>query len=442
MTNRFLDNIPEDNWEEFTSNTDVNAKTQGHKVLLWCNYDPTNAATICDHVNAIVNNSNSRIFVYPKISPMPETVDFDSFDVIIVHYSLAVGLDAYISQKDRDRLAKTKARKCLFIQDEYRFVNRTRKAVLELGISAIFTCLDDETAQIVYGPEICERVVFSRVLTGYISEWLLIEQAKPIAARALDVGYRGRSYSAWLGDSAHEKVRIGREFLKDAKRHSLKCNIKWGEKDRIYGRAWTDFQKDCRCVLSSETALGEIDFDGTLSAKIEAFEGLARRKTWNNEYKRLPYDKVRAKFFSEGPAPSKAPQLSPRTIEAACLRTGLIMYEGGYSGFFEPWVHYLPLKKDHSNMDLIVKVLKSDFQLSEIIANSFALVSSNERLNPKYMVKALDSWIESEPSSQDSVTSFVDDTSAFNKLHGFSMVANPHAMSGNRTLWHRVLDII
>lgn len=442
MKTHYLDELPHDNWADFeNSELNVNARPV-HKVLLWCNYDPTNAATICDHVNAIVKNSSSKIYVYPRVSPMPPEIDFDSFDVVIIHYSLALGLDSYISQNDRERLAKSRARKGLFIQDEYRFVNRTRKAVLDLGISAIFTCLDDETATMVYGPEICERVTFSRVLTGYVSNWLLIESANPLASRKIDVGYRGRSYSAWLGDSAYEKVRIGRQFQKDAGKYKLKCNIKWGEKDRLYGQNWTLFQKSCKAVLSSETAIGEIDFDGTLSAKIEAFENLAKPKNFKGEYKRLPYDTVRAKFFNEGPAPSKSPQLSPRTLEAACLRTGLVMYEGDYSGFFDPWVNYIPLKKDHSNMSEVAAALNDNQKLSEIIANAYALVSSEGQLDPKFMVKALDTWIESQPPTKDGVTNLVGDIQEFNQRFKFNLVENPHSGMGKQNLWSILTDLI
>jgi hypothetical protein len=433
MSGDILKDFPSDNWDELQLFSDSRLQGRRPRVLLWCNYDPDNAATICDHVNAIYKMSKTEVFIYPTISPMPSEVDFDSFDVVIIHYSLALGLDAYISQKDRERLRESKAYKCAFIQDEYRFVNRTKRAVLDLGISAIFTCLDPETTAYVYGPEICERVIFTRVLTGYTSNWLLIERAKPLLEREIDVGYRGRSYSAWLGDSAFEKVRIGREFKKDARAAGLKVDIAWGEKDRLYGVEWTQFQQDCKAVLSSETALGEIDFTGELSAKIEAYEEVSKAKTFSGEFRRQSYSTVRAKFFSEGAAPSRAPQLSPRTLEAACLRTALIMYEGEYSGFFEAWENYIPLKKDHSNMDAVLKAFRNIDQLSEIIANAYATVSSSSDLDPKAMVADLDSWIFSLPLNGDRVTAYLGDREEFHKEYKFEYVSNPHVRlrSGN-----------
>jgi hypothetical protein len=441
MLTEILKGLPEDNWSEFEGPNVSGPGLFKPRVLLWCNYVPENAATICEHVNAIYLGSKAEIYVYPRISPMPEDVDFDSFDAIIIHYSLALGLESYISREDRDRLKNSSAYKCVFIQDEYRFVNRTRKAVIDLGVSAIFTCLDPETAAYVYGPGICERVTFLRVLTGYTSNWLLIERALPIRDRKIAVGYRGRSYSAWLGESAFEKVRIGRQFKQDAKKAGLTVDIAWGEKDRLYGKDWMTFQQRCKAVLSSETALGEIDFTGELSAKIEAYEDLSKTKDPLGGYRRQPYSVVRAKFFNEGPAVSRAPQLSPRTLEAASLRTALIMYEGEYSGFFKAWENYVPLKKDHSNMDAVIKVLGDVDHLSEIVANAYATVSSNADLEPATMVAALDGWLYTLPKRDDRVTNFRTNSGDFHKRHKFEYLANPHSISRG-TIWSRAIQAV
>ena len=50
-------------------------------------------------------------------------------------------------------------------------------------------------------------------------------------------------------------------------------------------------------------------------------------------------------------------QISPRCFEAAALRTVMVMYPGEYSGRLEAWRHYIPLAKDHSNMEEVVAAL-------------------------------------------------------------------------------------
>jgi len=399
------------------------------RVLLWCDYRPGTAATISDHINAIYTLSQHEVFVYPRVGPMPEELDLDAFDCIIVHYSLALALPSYVTLRDRRRLAASRARKAAFIQDEYRFFRQTREVVIECGIDRVFTCLEPEDLGRVYGEAVVERVSFTRVLTGYVSKWLLAEEPIPLVRRSIDVGYRGRDYSAWLGSSAQEKTEIGRRFKEDPRARSLRLDVAWQEKERLYGYRWMRFQQRCRAVLSTETAIGRLDPDGSVAAKVETFERLASRQDRRGKLRKPSYSAVQARFFGGDEPPSTSMQLSPRTIEAASLRTGLIMYEGSYSGFFEPWVHYLPLKKDHSNTSDVIHALRDDNRLAEVIANAYGQVASAKGLDPATMVREVDDWISIGVPVADRVAHGLD-LADFHQQHGFLFISNPHGLDG------------
>jgi hypothetical protein len=45
----------------------------------------------------------------------------------------------------------------------------------------------------------------------------------------------------------------------------------------------------------------------------------------------------------------------------------MILYEGEYSGRLKPWQHYVPLKKDHSNMEEVVSLLRDDEKAQAIV---------------------------------------------------------------------------
>jgi hypothetical protein len=47
-------------------------------------------------------------------------------------------------------------------------------------------------------------------------------------------------------------------------------------------------------------------------------------------------------------------QISPKMFEAIATRTALILFEGSYSDILKPDVHFLPLKKDFSNVDEVL----------------------------------------------------------------------------------------
>jgi hypothetical protein len=40
-------------------------------------------------------------------------------------------------------------------------------------------------------------------------------------------------------------------------------------------------------------------------------------------------------------------------FEACMMRTAQVLLEGYYNGIFEPWKHYIPIKKDCSNLDQV-----------------------------------------------------------------------------------------
>lgn len=49
--------------------------------------------------------------------------------------------------------------------------------------------------------------------------------------------------------------------------------------------------------------------------------------------------------------------ISPRVFEAAAMQTVMIAFVGKYCGIMEPWVHYIPLEKDFSNMDKVIETI-------------------------------------------------------------------------------------
>ena len=72
----------------------------------------------------------------------------------------------------------------------------------------------------------------------------------------------------------------------------------------------------------------------------------------------------------------------------------MILYEGNYSGILEPWRHYVPLKKDHSNMAEVVAVLRDPSRLAEIVQCAYDEIALNPRYSFAAAVAAADAAIE------------------------------------------------
>jgi hypothetical protein len=219
------------------------------------------------------------------------------------------------------------------------------------------------------------------VLTGYVPEELRQRKAIPFEARRVDVGYRGRKVPAWLGELGHEKWRIGIKFAEDAARYGLVCDIGYREEDRLYGNAWTDFLTRCKAVLGVESGASVFDFTGEIKKNVD--EHLARDPT-------TPFETLRDLYFKDEEGKVSLAQISPRSFEAAALRTLMILYEGEYSGILVPWRHYVPLKKDHSNMDEVVAVLRDPARWEQITEQAFREVACDERNSFRAFVRTVD----------------------------------------------------
>jgi hypothetical protein len=376
------------------------------RILLMCNYDPYNAATVCDHINSFYKYSKHEIYVFSNIGDLMPEFTFDPFDVVIVHYSLFIAIDAYFPPSVRSRLAAFGGVKVLFIQDEYRFVNQTIDALNFCGIDIVFTCVPEAEIPKVYPPHKLPKTRFINVLTGYVPDSLKLFKARPLAERPTMVGYRGRVYPAWHGAAGREKHEIGRRFLADAKKYDIKCDIAWSEESRLYGIHWVNFLRSCWATLAVESGASVFDFDGTIAAATETFTGvlglsgkqsrkvkrlLHRHKPFNQEpHDREIYEQLRQLFFAHKEGLIDLAQLSPRVFEAATLRTMLIMYEGSYSGAFKPWRHYAPLKKDHSNMAQIVELLRDPIECAKIITHCYSEVCENELYSSARFIASFD----------------------------------------------------
>ena len=397
------------------------------RVLIVCNYDIHNAATVCDHVNAFLKYSANRIFVLSRVGELFSGVDLDNFDVVIVHYSINMALWPYMSAASRRQLAAFGGLKAAFIQDEYRFVNATTAVLAECGISLVFTCLAPPEVAKVYGDPSLAGVRFHLVLTGYVPEWLTTYVPRPLDERPIMVGYRGRTSPAWLGEAGQEKIRIGRQFKRDAGRYRLTTDIAWSEESRLYARDWLNFIRRCRAVLAVESGSSVFDFEGRISAASETYAALARQpKLLGRGSREVAYEELRQRYFAGIEDQIDIAQISPRIFEAIALRTLVVAYPGGYSGLLQPWRHYVPLAKDHSNMAEVAATVKDTAKSSEIIANAYAEVAMNPDYSFRRLIAEVDGLlreVRSDPAPASLVFYTPED---FHRRFGFRMVANPH----------------
>jgi hypothetical protein len=342
------------------------------ETLLLCDYRRNVAATVCDHIDALRQHTGQVVKMLSCLGNFPENLDLNRFDVVIVHYSLILSSDSYLTEFARSKLRDFAGLKVVFVQDECRWVNRTVEALNFIGTDLLYSCVPPAEMDKVYAPDATAAIKKRPTLTGYVPRRFLLEPVLDFEDRPIEVGYRGRKLSAYFGRDARQKWRIAEEFAQHSQAYGLRCDLSYRESDRLYGSDWINFLRHCRAVLGVESG-GEvvIDFSGELLERIEDFE------------KRNPstsFEKIQQLFLDDREMVNMR-QISPRCFEAAALRCLMILQEGEYSGLLEPWRHYLPLKKDYSNLAEVVEILRDPERWARVVENAYREIACNPALS-------------------------------------------------------------
>lgn len=368
------------------------------RILLLCDDWSGHANTIHDHINAFRRLSRHDVRTFNPVGMRDSiALDLEEFDAVVIHYSIIVSHQRYLSEPFREKLRRYRGLKAQYIQDEYRWVDRITAAMRDLGIGVLFTLVDEPSASIIYDARLpgVRRV---HTLTGYVPDELARRPWRPLHERTIDVGYRGRDIPYWIGRLSREKVDVGRGFLDRAPRYGLKVDIAWGEKDRIYGEQWIDFVSSCRATLCSESGASITDFDG--SAERGVVEYL-------KSHPGADFEEVHRAVLApyEGNAPMAV--VSPRVFEAAALGTALVMFPGRYSGTVQPDEHYIPLEKDFSNMDQVVEKLRDDAFIAALTERAADHLVRSARWSFREMIRQFDQVMDEEarPSARRRATS-------------------------------------
>ena len=357
------------------------------KVLLLCDYKWAHAPTITEHINSLLRYSENKVYRYSGLvennGDLPDWLKLSDFDAIVVHYSIFIAVEHYLSDMSKTRLAQFRGVKAVFLQDEYRFVNKSIEGINAIGADIIFTCVPENAIPQVYPPERIGRAKAVNVLTGYVSDSLKNIQPKKLSERKYDVSYRGRKYPAWHGRLGREKWEIAKQFKKKTRWKGLSTNISYREKDRLHGANWVELIRDSRAVLGVESGASVFDFTGEISTSVETIAYLLGEKKFD-------YDEVREAYFASLEDKIGLEQISPRVFEAISLRTLCILYEGEYSGVVKENEHYLPLKKDFSNIDEVCKRLKDDYYVAEIVKNAYVELVHSGRYSYQAFARLFD----------------------------------------------------
>ena len=301
---------------------------------------------------------------------IPEYFKNIKFDLIVFHDLLLSKRSSperfnKIFEKCRS-LKDASGYKIAIVQDEFIQTNLLNKFLINFDINHIFSAADSGEWNKIYPDIDKSRVGFDTFLTGYINEKSLptIEKlSKEIPQRTIDIGYRAsylKRYS--LGSHGLLKGKIAEEFIGHAKDYDLRMDISINPRDFIVGLDWYKFLLKSKYFLGTESGSSILDADGKIQRCVEEY--LMR-------HPRATFEETEKVCFRGLDGNLRLFAIGPRHFEACMTKTCQILVEGEYNGILKPWLHYIPVKKDFSNVDEVLKIVKEDKLRHEIVEKAY-----------------------------------------------------------------------
>lgn len=337
-----------------------------------------------DHLYSFQKYANADcIYLNLAVRKFSKRVFKKNFDLILFHNIFLsrrwVPEDFQKILKQIEPLKKTKAVKAALLQDEFYRSQDVEKFINEFGIDHVFCSYNVESCRKIFTGVNFEKTRFHKVLTGYLDQdlvekWSAVSENKN---RKIDIGYRATLAPAWWGSHGYLKKQIADVFQKECQKEAVRCDISNEPQKTILGDAWYEFLSDCYWTIGAEGGSSVLDKDGLIEQKGREY----RLKNPDASFE----DYEQNIFPGEDGAIDDFP-MSPRHLEACFTRTAQILIEGDYAGILKPNIHYLPLKKDFSNLNQVIAKISDDDLRKQLVENSYRdVVESGEYFYPKFV---------------------------------------------------------
>lgn len=336
-------------------------------------------ATISDHLYSFERYSVHRCF-YLNLAArkMPWYIKLIQFDLVIFHTIFLSW--RWKSRVNLEKLAKRvqwlkqiDAVKIALPQDEFTQTDVLCDFINDFGMDYVFSVAPESEWSKIYPTIDLQKVKFFNVLTGYLDEDTVSRitmLAESIQDRPVDIGYRAWGHPPWLGRYGFLKTQIAECFQEKAPQTGLVTDISTHAEDTFLGDDWYRFLLRCKYTLGVESGASILDRDGTIKNK-------------TNDYlihhPQASFEEVEATCFPNLDGSLHLFVISPRHLEACATRTCQVLIEGAYNGILVAGKHYIQLKRDFSNINQVLNLIKQDNLREEIAERAYREVVESGR---------------------------------------------------------------
>lgn len=369
-------------------NQEINMKK---KLLLFYWYHKKKSPqTVLEHIDNLQQHSQyqiERINTYNKWRlPFRPRIDLSQYDGIIIHNTQSYSISNVLALNKTYSIdiGAFQGIKILMKQDEMLRTNETIALLQDWGFHLLLTCVPPPSIPLVYSPALLPRLKTLSVQTGYVTDEMTHYRYSQADDRSMDIVYRGMKLPYQFGTLAYDKFKIGEQFKRICQDNQLLYDISSDMHDRIYGKQWIAFLANSKATLGVESGASIMDFTGEVEAETVAFLRAHPRAVFDEVYAQVLYRYDNKLLYNA---------ISPRHFEAAAVKTVQILYEGEYGGIFQPNRHYIPLKRDLSNLDSVLEKFHDKAFRYALTACAYDEIILNERYQYRTFVNEFDAAV-------------------------------------------------
>lgn len=313
--------------------------------------------------------SEQVVFFLNLAFPAPAYLLNIKFDLVIFHdlllckRSLPRRFDAI--KRHAELLKRVSGYRIATVQDEFTQTDILNDFLIDYDVRHIFSVSPPSEWRKIYPKIDRSKVKFEFGLTGYLDDdevakiETLREQGTP---KTIDIGYRATPIKHSLGYIGYLKVQITEAFREATKNLPLKVDISNDPKDAFLGDAWYRFLLSCKYMLGVESGASVLDSDGSVDKRVQDY--LATHPG-------ASFEDVQQACFAKLDGELQLRVVGPRHLEACLTRTCQILTEGDYNGILKPFVHYIPVKKDFSDISAVLEIVMKDDLRESLVENAY-----------------------------------------------------------------------
>ena len=257
--------------------------------------------------------------------------------------------------------------KAYFIGNEYKLMPEKMRFCRLLGVSLLVTQSNDERVLALY------RTALGCAVTCIPNTGIDTKLFRPTTAlvdRPIDIGYRSYEAPLYLGNN--EKQEIAAAWKAAAERYGLRIDISMAPEDRFDAAGYASFLNRCRAQIGTESGGDYFNLDDLTRNRVNAYARLYPQAGW---------PEIKREIFDVIPLGIPMRIISGRQVEAAACKVVQILHEGRYNDLLIPDVHYIPLRKDMSNVDEVVTKLRDGAYCRRLVDAAYNLAMSELTYN-------------------------------------------------------------